>query len=46
MLLKNHQTYLATKVNAITIIKNDKNKVKDLSHIECYTCKQKSHYAN
>ena len=38
----------ATGVNA-TAIKKDKDKDKDkknLSNIECYTCKQKGHYAN
>lgn len=45
-IIKNHQSYLATKVNAIKIIKEDKNKVKNLSYIEYYTCKQKSYYTN
>ena len=36
----------ATKVNVTKVAKKDKDKAKDLSHIECYTCKQKSHYAN
>ncbi len=27
-------------------MKKDKDKAKDLSYIECYTYKQKSHYAN
>ena len=38
----------ATGVNA-TAIRKDKDKdkdKKDLSHVECYTCKQKGHYAN
>ncbi len=38
--------YPATEVNAIKVVTKDKNKAKDLSHIECYTCKQKGHYAN
>ncbi len=37
--------YPATGVNVIKVIKKDKDKVKDLSHIECYTCKQKGYYA-
>ncbi len=36
--------HLATGVNAIEVAKKDKAS-KDLSHIECYTCHQKSHYA-
>ena len=42
------QNTLATGINATTIKKDkDKNKdIKNLSNIECYTCKQKSHYAN
>ena len=38
----------ATGVNA-TAVRKDKDKdkdKKDLSHVECYTCKQKGHYAN
>ncbi len=38
--------HLATRVNAIMVAKKDKDKTKDLSHVECYTCKQKGHYAN
>ncbi len=40
--------YLATGINAIEVAKKDKNKdkVKDLSHVEYYTYKQKRHYAN
>ncbi len=34
----------ATGVNATEIAKKDKAP-KDLSHIECYTCHQKGHYA-
>lgn len=36
----------ATGVNAIKVIKKEKNKVKDLSYIEYYTHKQKGHYIN
>ena len=36
----------ATAVNAIKIAKKDKNKTKDLSHIKCYTYKQKDYYSN
>ncbi len=36
----------ATRVNAIKVVKKDKDKAKDLGHVECYTCKQKGHYAN
>ncbi len=35
----------ATGVNAIKVVKKDKAS-KDLSPVECYTCHQKSHYAN
>ena len=38
--------HLATRVNATEVAKKDKNKAKNLSHIERYTCKQKDHYAN
>ena len=38
--------YLAIKINATKIAKNNNDKVKDLSHIKCYTYKQKDHYAN
>ncbi len=34
----------ATGVNATEVAKKDKAS-KDLSHIECYTCHQKGHYA-
>ena len=37
---------LATRVNAIKVAKKNNNKIKDLSYIKYYTCKQKSHYAN
>ena len=37
--------HLATGVNATEVAKKDKNKaLKDLSHVEYYTCHQKSHY--
>ena len=36
----------ATGVNATEITKKDNDKAKDLSYVECYTCKQKGHYAN
>ncbi len=35
-----------TRVNATKVAKKDKDKAKDLGHIEYHTCKQKSHYAN
>ena len=44
---KDHRPAKKTKlINAIKVAKIDKNKAKDLSHIECYTRKQKGHYAN
>ncbi len=33
-------------VNATKVVKKDKDKAKDLSHIKYYTCKQKDYYAN
>ena len=36
----------APGINATEVAKKDKDKAKDLSHVECYTCKQKGHYAN
>ncbi len=36
----------ATGVNATKVVKKDKDKANDLSHVECYTYKQKGHYAN
>ncbi len=38
--------YLATGINTTEVAKKDKDKAKDLSHIKCYTCKQKGHYTN
>ncbi len=39
--------YPAIEVNANKRVKKDKDKVpKYLSHVKCYTCKQKSHYIN
>lgn len=38
--------YLVTEVNTNEVAKKNKDKVKDLSHIKCYTCKQKGYYAN
>ena len=38
--------HLATGINATKVTKKDKDKAKDLSHVKCYTCKQKGHYAN
>ncbi len=36
----------ATRINATKVAKKDKDKAsKDLSHVICYTCKQKDHYA-
>ena len=46
---KHHRTrqgHLATGINTTEIVKKDKNKAKDLSHIKCYTYKQKDHYMN
>ena len=46
---KHHQRWQghpATGVNTIKVAKKDKDKIKDLSHIECYICKQKDYYAN
>ncbi len=34
------------EINATKVAKKDKDKAKDLSHIKCYTYKQKSHYTN
>ncbi len=38
--------YPVTGVITTKIAKKDKDKAKDLSHVKCYTCKQKVHYAN
>lgn len=43
---KNGRDHPASRVNATKVIKKNKNKTKDLSHIECYTCKQKGHHTN
>ncbi len=40
---RGHGGHPATKVNTTEVTKKDKTP-KDLSHIECYTCHQKSHY--
>ncbi len=39
-----HRGHPATGVNATEVAKKNKAP-KDLSHIECYTCHQKGHYA-
>ena len=36
----------ATGVNATKLVKKDKDKAKDLSHVKCYTYKQKDYYAS
>ncbi len=41
---RGHRGHLATNVNATEVVKKDKTP-KNLSHIECYTCHQKGHYA-
>ena len=43
---RSRQGHLATRINVIKVVKKDKDKTKDLSHIKCYTCKQKGHYVN
>ena len=42
------ESHLVTGVNATEVAKKnkDKDKTKNLSYIKCYTCKQKSYYAN
>lgn len=35
-----------TEVNTTKIAKKAKDKAKNLTHIKCYNCKQKNHYAN
>ncbi len=42
----NRQSHPPTEVNTTEMTKKDKDKAKNLSHIKCYTCKQKGHYAN
>ncbi len=42
-----HEGHPAIRVNATPVAKKDKDRApKDLSHVECYTCHQKGHYAN
>ena len=36
----------ATGVNATKVVKKDKDKAKDLSHVQYYTCKQKGYYGS
>ena len=36
----------AIEVYVTKIAKKNNDKAKDLSHVKCYTCKQKSHYAS
>ena len=43
---ESRQGHPVTGVNVTEVAKKDKDKAKELSHIECYTCKQKSHYTN
>ena len=38
--------HLAIEVNITKVVKKNKDKAKDLSHVKCYTCKQKGHYIN
>ncbi len=38
--------YPVTGVNVTKVAKKDNDKAKNLSHIKCYICKQKGHYAN
>ncbi len=38
--------HLATEVNVTKVAKKDKDKTKDLGHVECYTYKQKGYYTN
>lgn len=38
--------HLATEVNITKVAKKYKNQAKNLSHVKCYTCKQKSNYTN
>ena len=38
--------HAAIGVNATEVALKNKDKIKDLSHIEYYTCKQKGHYTN
>ena len=34
------------RINAIKVLKKNKDKAKDFGHIKCYTYKYKSHYVN
>lgn len=36
---KRQRGYLATRVNATMVVKKEKNKVKDLNYVKCYTYK-------
>lgn len=36
----------AIGINTIEVTKNNKDNVKHLSYIKCYTCKQKNYYVN
>ena len=40
------ENHPATGINATEVVKKEKNKAKDLSHVKCYSCKQKGYYAN
>lgn len=40
------ESHLVTEVNITEIVKNYKDKAKNLSHIECDTCKQKGYYTH
>ncbi len=42
-----HGGHPSTGVNTTKVAKKDKDKaLKNLSHVKCYTCHQKGHYAN
>ncbi len=44
---EDHGGHPTIGVNATEVAKNDKDKApKALSHVKCYTCHQKGHYAN
>ncbi len=40
------KSHSAIAVNTTKVVKKEKDKAKDLSHVKCYICKQKGHYAN